>query len=191
MVTFEHDGVPFTSNDLAALLSGGSSKDFESEETTGRFGTGFLVTHVLAERSRLQGLLKTPNGYELFDLPLDRGGDEEAILQNMADCTEAIRDATAVSDLDGVVSARFQYHIDNDDPLRLGIESLKSALPYLYATRQTLGRVALRYDEECTEVWRPHKLSYTSVRRRLLSKNVPFESRKLVLIQAKSVFIAL
>ena len=57
IVAFEHDGVPFTSNDLAALLSGGSSKDFESEVTTGRFGTGFLVTHVLAERTTLQGLL--------------------------------------------------------------------------------------------------------------------------------------
>ena len=155
MVAFEHDGIPFTSYDLAALLSGGSSKDFESEEMTGRFGTGFLVTHVLAERTSLQGLLETPSGYELFDLLLDRGGDEEAILQNMADCTEAIRNATAVSDLDGTVSARFQYHIDDDNPLRLGIESLKSALPYLYATRQILGRVELRYDEEYTEIWKP------------------------------------
>lgn len=159
MVTFEHDGVPFTSCDLAALLSGGSSKEFESEETTGRFGTGFLVTHVLAEQTRLQGLLETPNGYELFHLLLDRGGDEEAILQNMKDCTEAIRDATTVSDLDGAVSARFQYHIDNDNPLHLGIESLKSALPYLYSTRLALGRVELRYEENYTEVWRPTNFS--------------------------------
>ena len=40
---FEHNGAPFTSEDLAALLSGGSSKEFELEVTTGRFGTGFLV----------------------------------------------------------------------------------------------------------------------------------------------------
>ena len=46
-VVYEHDGQPFTMDDLAALLSGGSSKDYESTETTGRFGTGFLVTHVL------------------------------------------------------------------------------------------------------------------------------------------------
>ena len=155
VVTFEHDGVPFKPHDLAALLSGGSSKDFESELTTGRFGTGFLVTHVLAERTGLQGLFETPNGYELFDLLLDRGGDEEAILQNMEACTKAIRAATAVSDLDGAMSASFQYYIDHDSPLRLGIESLKSALPYLYATRQILGRVELKYDKEYTEIWRP------------------------------------
>ena len=155
VVAFEHDGVPFRPHDLAALLSGGSSKDFESKSTTGRFGTGFLVTHVLAERTSLQGLLETPSGYELFDLLLDRGGDEKAILQNMEACTEAIRTATAVSDLDGTMSARFQYYIDADAPLRLGIESLRSALPYLYATRRILGRVELKYDEGYTEVWRP------------------------------------
>jgi hypothetical protein len=38
-VVYEHDGKPFTIPDLAALLSGGSSKEFESTETTGRFIT--------------------------------------------------------------------------------------------------------------------------------------------------------
>src|SRR5947207_1955326 len=54
---FQHDGAPFDAIELAALLSGGSSKEFESETTTGRYGTGFLVTHVLAEQAHLQGLL--------------------------------------------------------------------------------------------------------------------------------------
>ena len=154
-VTFEHDGIPFTSSDLTALLSGGSNKDFESEETTGRFGTGFLVTHVLAERTSLRGLLETPNGSERFDLLLDRGGDEEAILENMAACREAIRSADPVSDLDGVESARFEYHIDDENPLTLGFESLRSALPYLYATRQVLGPVELWGGEDQKEVWTP------------------------------------
>ena len=158
-IAFEHDGIPFTSSDLTALLSGGSNKDFESEETTGRFGTGFLVTHVLAERTSIRGLLETPNGSERFDLLLDRGGDEEAILENMAACREAIRSASPVSDLDGVESARFEYHIDDDNPLTLGIESLRSALPYLYATRQVLGRVELRDREDDKEVWTPTEVT--------------------------------
>jgi hypothetical protein len=49
---FEHDAAPFTMEEFAALLTGGSSKDFMSPDTTGRFGTGFLVTHVLSERVR-------------------------------------------------------------------------------------------------------------------------------------------
>ena len=131
----------------------------KAEDTTGRFGTGFLVTHVLAERTSLRGLLETPNGFERFDLLLDRGGDEEAILQNMAACREAIRSASSVCDLAAVDSARFEYHTDDDDPLTLGIDSLGSALPYLYATRQVLGRVELRNGEDNTEVWTPTEVT--------------------------------
>lgn len=165
-VAFEHDGIPFTTSDLTALLSGGSNKDFESEETTGRFGTGFLVTHVLAERTSLSGLLKTPNGYERFDLLLDRGGDEDAILQNMKDCREAIRSANPVSDLDGVESARFEYHTADNNPLTLGIASLRSALPYLYATRQILGRVELRNGVNEREVLDACRCDCPSIARR-------------------------
>src|SRR5207249_4978231 len=100
---------PFTSEELAALLSGGSSKEFESEVTTGRFGTGFLVTHVLAERTRLRGLLDVPRGCERFDLTLDRRGDEEAILENIQSSNQSIRDAVPVTDLDVISSAIFEY----------------------------------------------------------------------------------
>ena len=156
-VLFEHDGIPFSAYDLDALLSGGSNKDFESEETTGRFGTGFLVTHVLAERARLRGLLNAPNGYEQFDLFLDRGGDVEAILGNMKASISAIYDAIPVqdSDLHQIPSARFEYHIDDETPLTLGIDSLRSALPYLFATRQILGRVELQNGKENSEIWQP------------------------------------
>ena len=156
-VVFEHDGIPFSAHDLDALLSGGSNKDFESEETTGRFGTGFLVTHVLAERARLRGLLNAPNGYEQFNLFLDRGGDVEAILGNMKASITAIHDAIPVqdSDLHQIPSARFEYHIDDENPLTLGIDSLRSALPYLFATRQILGRVELQNGKESSEIWQP------------------------------------
>ena len=154
-VAFEHDGLPFTSNDLAALLSGGSSKDFESKDTTGRFGTGFLVTHVLARQTTVQGLLETPEGYEQFNLTLDRGGDEDAILKNMADCDKAILSAERVPNLKNLASATFNYQIDDDNPLALGIESLKKSMPYLYATRQMLGRVELNYEDKRKDVWIP------------------------------------
>ena len=152
-VVFEHDGAPFTLVDLAALLSGGSGKEFESDVTTGRFGTGFLVTHVLAERTELQGSLEVPTGSKKFELMLDRGGDEDMILENIYCCNDAIRAATPVSDLDGNLSAIFRYPIADDTTLTLGLGALKRALPYLFATRQRLGRVELETTEGCPEVW--------------------------------------
>jgi hypothetical protein len=154
-VVFEHDGAPFSSPEIAALLSGGSSKDFESEDTTGRFGTGFLVTHVLAERTRLEGLLAIGPDNERFQLVLDRGGDEDAILNNIYACNDAIRAAVAVRSLDGVPSARFEYVLDSTDYLVLGMESLRQALPYLYATRSTLGQVTIQSHDGEIETWTP------------------------------------
>lgn len=154
-VVFEHDGAPFTSQELAALLSGGSSKEFESETTTGRFGTGFLVTHALSERTRLRGLLQLATGCERFDLTLDRGGDEEAILTNIQDSHEAIRAAGPASDLAEVQSAVLEYACGESDVWGLGLQALRRALPYLYGTRTSLGHVELQTGKDDIETWMP------------------------------------
>jgi hypothetical protein len=154
-LTFEHDGAPFISGELAALLSGGSSKEFESEVTTGRFGTGFLVTHVLAEQTTLRGLLQVPSGYELFELRLDRSGDEDAILRNSRSCNDAIRLAKPIRAVDELPSASFEYPIGDDRTLLIGVEALKRALPYLYVTRPSLGQVRFTEPDGSTEIWTP------------------------------------
>lgn len=170
-IVFEHDGAPFTSLELAALLSGGSSKEYESEITTGRFGTGFLVTHVLAEQTRLRGLLQVATGFERFDLTLDRGGDEDAILDNIQDSNEAIRAALPVSDTAQVPSALFEYAYGESDSWAHGLTELKRALPYLYATRQALGRVELR-DANDHETWEPAKAERKAIANGYLERRV-------------------
>ena len=71
-----HTGKPFDSQELAALLSGGSSKEFDDEETTGRFGTGFLVTHGVSPLVTVEGVLTTREGNEHFRIELVRDGNE-------------------------------------------------------------------------------------------------------------------
>ena len=154
-IVFEHDGAPFTSQELAALLSGGSSKEYESDTTTGRFGTGFLVTHVLAERTHLRGLLKLATGCECFNLTLDRGGAEDTILDNIRDSQEAIRAAVPVSDPTEVPSAVLEYAYGEGDSWAHGLKELKRSLPYLYGTRRKLGRVELRNGAGDIETWEP------------------------------------
>lgn len=162
-LTFEHTGAPFTSIELAALLSGGSSKEFESEVTTGRFGTGFLVTHALADRTTLRGLLKVQDGYERFELVLDRSGTEEDILRNTQACNEAIRAAIPANDYADIPSASFEYPTDNNQTLLIGLEALKQALPYLYVTRVALGRVTFEEADGAIEIWTPGPVERKSV----------------------------
>jgi hypothetical protein len=150
---FEHDGAFFTLRELAALLSGGSSKDFESEDTTGRFGTGFLVTHVLAPRTSVSGIFNAGAELERFDLLLDRDGDEESIVANIAACDAAIRAASPLPTSDGVPSASFSYVTDDATTLHRGMASFRAAVPYLFATCERLGRVTLDANGSGPETW--------------------------------------
>lgn len=149
---FEHDGAVFQPQDLAALLSGGSSKDFEGEDTTGRFGTGFLVTHVLSERTEVLGILATKKGHEWFSVSLDRGGNEEQILANIDAAKLAIRAAEVLKNIDDTPSARFVYRTENQAQLQHGLDTFRTALPYLFATCPKLDEVVLEAGEKA-ERW--------------------------------------
>lgn len=65
-LVFYHSGSPFTDRDIAYLIQQVSTKDRprsdEEPRTTGRFGTGFLVTHLLSEVVTVSGLRQVEGG---------------------------------------------------------------------------------------------------------------------------------
>jgi hypothetical protein len=142
-VVYEHDGKPFSMQDLAALLSGGSSKDFDSNVTTGRFGTGFLLTHVLDNEITFDGVIEAKKGFEQVHLKLDRSGGEDEIFANTLACDSAIEQASTLQTLDGQKTARFSYNAANHEAASMGLASFSKALPHLYGTCDHLGRVDL------------------------------------------------
>ena len=157
-----HTGKPFVAQELSALLSGGSSKEFDSEETTGRFGTGFLVTHALSTRVDVDGTLITQEGSELFHIELMRDGDEKAIVNNIEQANESLEKAKPVSaaKINDHPTATFIYHNSDNDIAQRGLERLEQTLPYLYATCGKLGRVRIeRFGEtKCFEPGNTHNI---------------------------------
>jgi hypothetical protein len=151
--TFKHNGAPFLPQDLAALLSGGSNKDYHSEKTTGRYGTGFLMTHVLSTRTEVGGLSATSEGMERFNTVLNRSGDQEDILKNIKDSKTDFGKAIRVDAIANLPSAEFKYYVDNSSALHRGLTSLREALPYLFATCPFLGSVKLHIGGGNHESW--------------------------------------
>ncbi len=147
-----HTGKPFVAQELAALLSGGSSKEFGSEETTGRFGTGFLVTHALSTRVDVDGVLNTQEDPEIFHIELERDGDEDSIAKNIERANQALESAKSVSAaaIADKPTASLVYHHVNGEVAKRGLSRLEQALPYLYATCSKLGGVRIELFEE---VW--------------------------------------
>jgi hypothetical protein len=162
-VVFGHDGKPFSTTDLAALLSGGSSKEFDSNETTGRFGTGFLLTHVLSCEIGVQGILDLGGTNERFSIELDRSGNEEDIFENTTKCSEAIEYAELLADIDDQETARFTYKLDCPEAAELGVEAFIATLPHLYATCPHLGSVKIESEGKSIVFHAPDALAERTV----------------------------
>ena len=66
---FKHNGNPFAINNITGLIRQVSSKNSlnENEETTGKFGTGFICTHLLSDVIDVNGVLDY-NGHRRFVL---------------------------------------------------------------------------------------------------------------------------
>lgn len=78
-VEFRHNGEHFTEKDIRGLINQISSKEVEEEEVakkTGKFGTGFLTTHLLSKVIYIKGIVETQkHDFYQFEFPLDRNGN--------------------------------------------------------------------------------------------------------------------
>jgi hypothetical protein len=70
-LSFSHDGEPFTEDDITHLIFHGSSKK-EQEGKTGKFGTGFMTTHLLSKLVRIEGDISDGRS---FNFILNRSGE--------------------------------------------------------------------------------------------------------------------
>jgi len=100
-ITFKHNGGAFSPENIRFLIEQVSSKDRTIDSTgrpttTGRFGTGFLTTHLLSENVLVNGVVKEQGlAPRKFELSLDRSGGE---LEEIIAAVEAAKDS--MQDLD-------------------------------------------------------------------------------------------
>jgi hypothetical protein len=146
-VTFTHNGGTFSAENIRFLIEQVSSKDRTKDSvgrptTTGRFGTGFLTTHLLSENVLVSGVVKelglTPRK---FELSLDRSGGE---LEEIIAAVEAAKDSMQDLDdrppydgyLDGNFNTSFRYELTDKTGkkvARAGLRDLDTCLPYTLA----------------------------------------------------------
>jgi len=146
-VTFEHSGGAFSAENIRFLIEQVSSKDRTNDSTgrpttTGRFGTGFLTTHLLSERVIVKGVTEG-KGFTArrFTLSLDRSGAE------LEDIIKAVQEAKdSLQDLDerpafsgykpGAFNTSFRYQLTDKTGKNVacsGLADLDICLPYTLA----------------------------------------------------------
>lgn len=138
---FEHNGRPFSMSNIVSLINQSSSKDRSdcTEKQSGKFGTGFITTHLLSEIVNISGILKNDNEYYKFNIPLDRSGKEKAEIKvAMEEATNKLKECSHINHSDfeeDEYNTVFQYDLD-DDGIKVakdGLESLKTSAPFVLA----------------------------------------------------------
>lgn len=154
-LTFKHNGGAFTPENIRFLIEQVSSKDRTNDSdgrptTTGRFGTGFLTTHLLSEHVVVRGVA-AGRGFapRRFRLSLDRSGAE---LQDIIDAVQASKDSILELDdepeytgyVPGKFNTAFRYDLADKTSKRVasaGLADLDVCLPYTLAFVQEVESV--------------------------------------------------
>jgi hypothetical protein len=159
LLEFKHNGDPFFVGNITGLIQQVSSKasDGSDEEVTGKFGTGFIITHLLSDLIKVNGVVQRPgNIFRAFEIDLDRAGQtSEELLPKIETATEHIRqidnntlfpikqdyqNSRKETDYDTI----FTYYLSSEEKkkaARTGIEDLQNTLPLTLANLSKIKKV--------------------------------------------------
>lgn len=149
-LVFSHNGDYFTTRNLTGLIQQVSSKDSANQgvvRQTGKFGTGFITTHLLSKIIEVYGVVKNPNTdrFHRFNLILDRSAKKsedliDGIVENITwvkkldeddiDTFPLVTNYEDCSEED--FNTSFTYHLVNEDSVKsaqVGIDDLVNTLP--------------------------------------------------------------
>ncbi|WP_333621547.1 sacsin N-terminal ATP-binding-like domain-containing protein [Sphingobacterium multivorum] len=93
-LVFSHNGDPFKVANITGLIQQVSSKDSSNadEEVTGKFGTGFIATHLLSDIITVNGVVQHKGEHRSFEVVLDRSGrSSEELLPKIEKALEKVR----------------------------------------------------------------------------------------------------
>jgi hypothetical protein len=156
---FRHNGDPFRIDNLTGLIQQVSSKpsDGKDEETTGKFGTGFISTHLLSDVIIVKGVVQEPNeNPKRIEIELNRSGEtsEELMpaIEIALQLVDLIDDDTKYPPLLDYATKRTEADFDNEfiysllneeakQAAKVGVEDLKTTLPLTLAFIEKLKQV--------------------------------------------------
>lgn len=72
-IIISHNGAPFETKHLIAILHKKSTKSLGGDDgTTGKYGTGFVTTHILSKKLSISGIHQNTAGARKFKIEVDR-----------------------------------------------------------------------------------------------------------------------
>lgn len=159
---FKHTGLPFTADNIRFLIEQISSKDREKDssgknKSTGKFGTGFLTTHMLSELVTVRGLAKEDGlEHRKFKVLLDRSGhDLSSIMKGVEAAKETVSNLDAAPPYhgykDNILYTSFEYPLIDSLSIKVakkGLTDLENCLPFSLSFVQEINSVQLTHEQK-------------------------------------------
>jgi Molecular chaperone, HSP90 family len=152
---FSHNGSPFTYEHLMNLITQISAKEMLSEDKTGKFGTGFITTHLISEKVNIQGIYAdddTTYVDKKLNFDIDRSGKTyNDIRQNIIETLEYLKSAIFEEieqekiDYKGITTTFTYRYSDNSAEIKkavdMGLQDLKRSIPFVLAFTSSISSI--------------------------------------------------
>lgn len=146
---FRHNGDTFSTKNITGLVQQVSSKDSQNKEgQTGKFGTGFICTHLLSDIIDVEGIVTYMGINRRFQITLDRSGyRSEDLLPRIESTLEELRNIEknykVVDDYENnrkedSFDTVFTYHLTTEEKQKsavAGLNDLINTMPVTLVTQ--------------------------------------------------------
>ena len=120
------------------------SRKRNKKEQIGRFGTGFVTTHLLSKKIQVKGVIKEGNEYNDFDALLDRRGESpEEVLENLSKTWKNLKKGAKKRKAKprGFPKTIFKYCLDQEVNWEHIIGELYHLVPYVLINREEIDSI--------------------------------------------------
>ena len=144
---FQHDGNYFTLKQYLAMVYKFSEDKHDQNGNTGRFGTGFLTTHIISPKVTLRSNLINNNVLKGFEVILDRSGHKDYELEESMKRTEESK--KIFKKTFDCTSFEYQYNDqEHINRVKKGIQNLKKNLPLVLLFCRNINSVVIENLDE-------------------------------------------
>lgn len=165
-IEFKHNGKFFTTENIIFLIEQVSTKERgkienKKEKTTGKFGTGFLTTHLLSKKVKVLGCIQD-DGEKLrkFEVELDRSSEKQnEIIKSIEDsCNQLETSAHEISNFveENGFNTSFIYFLDyaGKKTAEKGLKNLLVSAPYVFAFVSEINSITVKVQQGKGEYYR-------------------------------------
>lgn len=153
-VVFRHNGMHFTEKDIRGLINQISSKEVEDGEQTkktGRFGTGFLTTHLLSKNIDVVGIVETVNNeFYTFSFPLNREGQKTGeLIPKIEKAWEKFHESSTQINNEynkDAFNTSFSYNLETEEQkeiAKIGTQEFIKLIPYVLTFIPEISKVEI------------------------------------------------